>query len=187
MVSELLRRVEGVRIRACGEGREALEASLEAERKGGRVEVVAADEGVEDAALVQGATAVVWCVSSYQAARPYANLLGLFGPAPGADKGGVGGVAAALRNATALLRRDAAVITPKFVLLSTAAASRVGWSRERCRARPLPCPPRPRLRANPHSAPPQPPRPPRALAVAASGATRRPRTSRSSSSTPRTS
>ena len=43
------------------------------------------DEGVEDAALVQGATAVVWCVSSYQAARPYANLLGLFGPAPGAD------------------------------------------------------------------------------------------------------
>jgi hypothetical protein len=130
VVAELLRRVPGLRVRACGEGgREALEASLanieaeacavpksRVEADGSRVEIVAAEEATE---LCGGVTAVVWAASS-------AGVGGRTAPV----EGGVGGAAAVLREASALLRGDQSGMTPKLVLLSTAAASRVGWSRE---------------------------------------------------------
>ena len=132
MVAELLQRVPGLRVRACGEGgRAALEASLanieaeacavpksRVEADGSRVEIVAAEEAT---ALTAGVTAVVWCASS-------AGVRGR--PSSSEDGGGVGGAAAVLREASALLRGDQSAMTPKLVLLSTAAASRVGWSRE---------------------------------------------------------
>ena len=130
VVAELLRRVPGLRVRACGEGgREALEASLanieaeacavpksRVEADGSRVEIVAAEEATE---LCGGVTAVVWAASS-------AGVGGRTAPV----EGGVGGAAAVLREASALLRGDQSGMTPKLVLLSTAATSRVGWSRE---------------------------------------------------------
>ena len=132
MVAELLQRVPGLRVRACGEGgRAALEASLanieaeacavpksRVEADGSRVEIVAAEEAT---AITAGVTAVVWCASS-------AGVRGR--PSSSEDGGGVGGAAAVLREASALLRGDQSAMTPKLVLLSTAAASRVGWSRE---------------------------------------------------------
>ena len=132
VVAELLQRVPGLRVRACGEGgRAALEASLanieaeacavpksRVEADGSRVEIVAAEEAT---ALTAGVTAVVWCASS-------AGVRGR--PSSSEDGGGVGGAAAVLREASALLRGDQSAMTPKLVLLSTAAASRVGWSRE---------------------------------------------------------
>ena len=131
MVAELLQRVPGLRVRACGEGgRAALEASLanieaeacavpksRVEADGSRVEIVAAEEATE---VVAGVTAVVWCASS----------AGVRGRPASGDGGGVGSAAAVLREASALLRGDQSGMTPKLVLLSTAAASRVGWSRE---------------------------------------------------------
>jgi len=132
VVAELLQRIPGLRVRACGEGgRAALEASLanieaeacavpksRVEADGSRVEIVAAEEAT---ALTAGVTAVVWCASS-------AGVRGR--PSSSEDGGGVGGAAAVLREASALLRGDQSGMTPKLVLLSTAAASRVGWSRE---------------------------------------------------------
>ena len=138
MVAELLQRLDGVRVRACGAQRDTLEQSLaniEAEAcavpksrvaSSSRVEIVATEEtdGVE---LMAGVTAVVWCASSHGQSQPQPQGQRQRG---GEDGGGVGGTAAVLCEASALLRRDEGAMTPKLVLLSTAAASRAAWSRD---------------------------------------------------------
>jgi len=108
--------------------------------------------------LAKGCAAVVWCATSFGSGagsdpppetdlRPPSPLEGFFRQLQGLpaeepppptktlggplDADGVAAAASSFGEAAALLAADAGSITPKFVLLSSAAVSRVEWNKSR--------------------------------------------------------
>jgi len=152
VVELLLLRCPGATVRAVGDSLASLEESLSFSllAETGRLELVATDLlSGSLAGTLEGVSAVVWCASSFgrrtQPAAPeetekrrgggsvlFEKALELFLPREAstdlrAESGGVRRIASAFKAATALLKEDAKAITPKFVLLSSAAVTRPTW------------------------------------------------------------
>jgi uncharacterized protein YbjT (DUF2867 family) len=136
VVEQLLALYPGAKIRAAGRDLATLGAAFPSPDK--RVELVGADlydkESDTFKGLFEGASAVVWCASSFGQSDPDDAVAALiekalltFDPTAVLDAGGVKGASAALQAGTALLQGDAKGMTPKFVLLSSAAVTRPSW------------------------------------------------------------
>jgi len=154
VVAELLRAFPGVKVRACGTEsklRDVLSNVLKEYSM--QVEICNADLACVDyASLMRGVSSVVWCASSFggEAARAETastappllqQLFAAFdvGTEPidiggqtdiggKLDSAGVAVAAKSFVSASTLLRADVQRMTPKFVLLSSAAVSRLQWS-----------------------------------------------------------
>ena len=136
VVAELLAQYPKAKVRAAVRDLSALQAAFP--KSDPRLELVACDlydqEGGAFEALFKGASAVVWCASSFgqsEASDAVAALvekaLLQLDPTAVLDAGGVRIASSKLGESTALLAKDAKTITPKFVLLSSAAVMRPSW------------------------------------------------------------
>jgi len=141
VVEALLRAYPGVKVRAHSSQRSKLDEALR--EIGARVGIELVQKANNDLELpggvyeaVSGVSAVVWCASSFGGDKPDRSVLEelqyqMKGGAPLVlDAAGVAQAAEALASTTALLPEAAETVTPKFVLLSSAAVSRRQWSPE---------------------------------------------------------
>lgn len=141
VVEMLLTTYPGVRVRAHASNRTKLEeavADIKTRVANSNVELLSMDLDLpeEISNAVVGASAVVWCASSFggdKIERTFFEELQYQmqnGRPVILDSEGVERAAKAFASRTALLPEDASSITPKFVLLSSAAVSRPKWSPE---------------------------------------------------------
>lgn len=151
VVAELLQQYPGVRVRAIAPTVSELRVSLAdtlADFTDEALELVSYDLELPESPFIaaasptayrrlfKGASAVIWCASSFGSTAKEPSQFVRFVKQMNKeedtflDAEGVAKAASCFAGATALLDSDADAITPKFVLLSSAAVSRPSWDDE---------------------------------------------------------